>query len=253
MTNSGSEFIDLSNECTSLILTNITSDSTLDDVKTGSSYTRKWWVKGTSNLYDTLIRISNTTQDINSYYSQNAENIAIIEYINNGGTKTNYTDYTLTASKTGYTTQTYNFNLTNNLEYNFMFDATFDYLVSWLRLNENEGTVLHDSSGNGNVGEIKWVVSAPTWNNDGILVTLTRGVDYTINTLTGVFTVINNDYLYNYNISSWTYDTSGNVALEGESLMGSNTSIVGIILTISLLAVVLYILINLFMKNRTRI
>jgi len=73
-------------------------------------------------------------------------------------------------------------------------------LSTQLKLNENSGTTAYDSSGNGNHGTI----SGAIWNNDGILNTLIDGVDYTLNTASGLLTM-SSEYLYSWVITSWTY------------------------------------------------
>jgi len=37
-------------------------------------------------------------------------------------------------------------------------------------------------------------ITGATWNTDGLFVLLTEGVDYTIATSTGLFTILNTDY-----------------------------------------------------------
>ena len=79
--------------------------------------------------------------------------------------------------------------------------------LAW-NLNENSGTTAYDVSGNGNNGTI----TGATWNNDGVNVTLTENVDYS---LTGgennIFTLINSAYDYtNILISSYIYQGGSN-------------------------------------------
>jgi len=57
-----------------------------------------------------------------------------------------------------------------------------------LKLNENSGTTAYDSSGTGNNGTI----SGATWNNDGVLNTLTNLVDYQFTDT--VITLLNDAY-----------------------------------------------------------
>ena len=52
-----------------------------------------------------------------------------------------------------------------------------DSLVLEYNFNENSGTIAYDSSGNGNHGTI----SGATWQNDGVLVSLTQDTDYDFN------------------------------------------------------------------------
>ena len=82
----------------------------------------------------------------------------------------------------------------NNLNY-------MDSKLVQLELNENNGTTAYDSSGNANHGNI----SGATWTTDGVLNTLTAIVDYTIDTTTGLFTIVNTDYSWNWLNVSWDY------------------------------------------------
>lgn len=77
-----------------------------------------------------------------------------------------------------------------------------DKIIS-LNLNENNGTTAHDLSGNSNDGTI----TGATWNNDGILNTLTVVTDYTISQTTGLFTLVNSDYSWAGLIVDYTYST----------------------------------------------
>jgi hypothetical protein len=70
-------------------------------------------------------------------------------------------------------------------------------------LNENTGTTAYDSSGNANHGTI----SGATWNRSNENITLVDGVDYTLNTLTGLLTLSTN-YVYGYISASWNYYTN---------------------------------------------
>jgi len=68
------------------------------------------------------------------------------------------------------------------------------------KLNENNGSIAYDSSGNGNDGTI----TGATWDNDGVLNTLVSGVDYTVNLALSTITVASNK-LYTYLVLSWSY------------------------------------------------
>lgn len=74
-------------------------------------------------------------------------------------------------------------------------DKILDY-----NLNENTGTTAYDTSGNSNDGTI----AGALWNNDGVLNTLVAVTDYTINTATGLFTIVNTDYVYSWINVTWT-------------------------------------------------
>ena len=87
----------------------------------------------------------------------------------------------------------YKFNLINNYNPNKLL---------YFNINENSGTTAYDSSGNGNNATI----SGATWQNDGVLNTLTSGVDYTVDLVTGLLTIINSDYLYEYLFVDYDYN-----------------------------------------------
>ncbi len=90
--------------------------------------------------------------------------------------------------------QAYKFNFNDPSRYNL--DEALRYNV-----NENNGTILYDSSGNSKNG----VITGATWANDGVLNTLTAAVDYTLGTTTGLFTIVNDDYLFSWIMIDWTY------------------------------------------------
>jgi len=62
-----------------------------------------------------------------------------------------------------------------------------NFITDLLNFNENSGLIAHDLSGNSNNGTI----TEAAWDDDGIDVTLTDGVDYTLVLSTGVFDLIN--------------------------------------------------------------
>jgi hypothetical protein len=110
-------------------------------------------------------------------------------------------------------------------------------------------------AGTGGGGVFLSTDSGATWNTDGVLKTLVSGVDYTLNTASGVITFAS-DYVYSWIESSWSYEINAgfhDVLKDGNADLEGNVSIVGIILTISLVGVVLYILMSIFQGWRNRI
>lgn len=92
-------------------------------------------------------------------------------------------------------------NITNVSEIIFILNDTYSDKYVNLKLNENNGTVAYDSSGNSNNGTI----SGATWQTDGQTTSLTEGVDYSHTSDT--FTLLNNDYLYSWIDTSYNYDS----------------------------------------------
>jgi len=70
-----------------------------------------------------------------------------------------------------------------------------------LKFNEDYDSIAYDSSGNNNYGVI---INNVTWQNDGVLKTLTEDVDYSLNSATGILSLLDNSYLYSFLIASWT-------------------------------------------------
>jgi peptidoglycan/xylan/chitin deacetylase (PgdA/CDA1 family) len=97
----------------------------------------------------------------------------------------------------------------------------YDKLLKEYLLNENSGTIAYDSSGNNNHGTI----SGATWKTDGVLNTLTEGVDYTLNKATGVL-VLSADYVYNWIEGSWVYSyrTLTSTSIASENMVGALSS-----------------------------
>jgi len=155
----------------------------------------------TSEKNDKPFRLDDSTENIfenniANYYKLELESNnnfiglseAMVRYSN--GSILNEIDGDINLSLTG--TQT--LNLYNEYESN--------QPLSWNKIEENTGTTAYDSSGNSNDGTI----SGATWNNDGILNTLTSGADYTLNVATGVLTLAS-DYLYSWIETDWEYYT----------------------------------------------
>jgi hypothetical protein len=124
----------------------------------------------------------------------------------------------------------------NTYKFNFNFPTTYKYNLLY-NFNENSGSTAYDSSGNGNNG----IISGATWSNDGILKALANGVDYSLNTATGLFTILNTNYLYSWIISNYQYTTQN-----GDSVLDS--------VLIKLIATVLIIffifMLGWFIKNK---
>ena len=143
-------------------------------------------------------------------------------------------------------------NTTTLEEFSTGLTDTYEYTFR-VNIDENNGTTAHDLSGNSNDGTI----TGATWTTDGALKTLTAITDYTINTATGLFTIVNDDYSWAELLSSWNYDSEDSktrlILKDGEEAIGDNSSIMGILLTIVLLGVVLTIIIKTFMNKTNRI
>jgi len=60
-------------------------------------------------------------------------------------------------------------------------------------------------------------IDGATWANDGVLVTLTETTDYTLNTATGLFTIVNENYKWSgLNVSyNWNYDSNRRDSIDG--------------------------------------
>ncbi len=95
-----------------------------------------------------------------------------------------------------------------SIDFNITLESSeYFYIVDYqelLALNENNGTIAHDLSGNSNDATI----DGATWATDGILITLTAITDYTINPTTGLFTIVNNDYSWSELFITWSYTLS---------------------------------------------
>lgn len=93
--------------------------------------------------------------------------------------------------------------VTGSLNINLLEDEYF-YIVDYeeyLRLNENSGTIAHDSSTNSNDATI----NGASWDNDGVLNTLISITDYALNDITGFLEVLNQEYVHSFIVASWMY------------------------------------------------
>lgn len=115
-------FIDISLDSTSLILINVTSDSSTETVADTSSFPRKWYLDSSSNINNTNITITNSTGDIiySNLTNSSIPQQTLLSYENIGGTTTWYSNYTITASADNYFSQSIDINLTDNNNTSFI-------------------------------------------------------------------------------------------------------------------------------------
>lgn len=106
-----------------VIATNVSYNLSLEDVDASSVLYRKFYLYVTSNIEGVSISIVNSSGDEIYANTTNASlEIArqnLTSYVNDGGTRTYYSDYTISASKSGYTSQTRVINLTDNSDIYF--------------------------------------------------------------------------------------------------------------------------------------
>lgn len=129
-----------------------------------------------------------------------------------------------------------------SIKFNFIEDPTDIDSSLWLNLNENNGTVVHDVSGNLNNGNI----TLATWATDGILNTLTAITDYTINPTTGLFTIVNDDFIWAEMTVSWTYIVTSSASSASNSMINqfaTYPALIGLVGTIIFLGLVIGILV----------
>ena len=112
----------------------------------------------------------------------------------------------------------------------------YQYPLLELKLSENSGTTAYDTSGNGNNGTI----SGATWNNDGILITLTNLVDYTLSA--NIFTIINSALAWDEVALSYDYLT------QIESSSTTIIRLVQVLIAVTILSFIL-IIINYYTKD----
>ena len=117
-------------------------------------------------------------------------------------------------------------------------------------MNENSGTTAYDTSGLSNDGTI----TGATWFTDGLFVTLTSIVDYTINPTTGLFTIVNDDYSWSWMNATWSYDvytTAGESNNEGILALVKLIEGIKFLISAVFFGAVIYIIINWgFIKNK---
>ena len=115
------------------------------------------------------------------------------------------------SSFTGYSNYTYD-KLKVYLS-GFILNYSEDKLVD-LNLNENSGTTAYDVSGSGNNGTITGAV----WSDDGVDVALTAITDYIISPISGLFTLVNDDYEWSGLDVSWDYDVKKGTTISTDNL-----------------------------------
>jgi len=88
-------------------------------------------------------------------------------------------------------------------------------------------------------------ITGPTWNNDGVLVTLTETTDYILSTTTGLFTIVNTDYYYSWLEIDWSYNKYTTAGDSNEDSIGAIASFIrsiGTLITFIMFAGVIYII-----------
>jgi hypothetical protein len=118
------ENISLSNS--EVILINVTYNRSLELIDSSSNIARYFYLNATSNINNTNITIINSTGGVvySDLINSSIPTQTLLSYINNGGTVTNYSNYTITATATGYATNTTTINLTDNINLSFTLTAT---------------------------------------------------------------------------------------------------------------------------------
>jgi len=98
-------------------------------------------------------------------------------------------------------------------------DDEYFYIITYeelLKLNENQGTIAYDVSGNANNGTI----NGSTYDNDGILLTLVEDTDYLLST--DVFTLINTRLSWDQIIARDDYTLRGSAK---QSILDTTTGL----------------------------
>jgi len=125
----GLDDITIEDNSTDINLINVTWTGT-ESVDVNSSYKRKWYLDASANVDGVNISVTNSTGGVE--YSNLTgdsgmfEQLILTDYQNYEGDKTYYSNYTVTATKSGYTSQTQSINLTNtnNTILSFTFTAS---------------------------------------------------------------------------------------------------------------------------------
>ncbi|MBT4166125.1 LamG domain-containing protein [archaeon] len=101
-----------------VIFTNVSYNMDLESVDNSSNLTRNWYLDVSSNLVGVNITLTNSTGGV--FYSNitnssfNVPRQILLSYINVVGTQTYYSNYTISATKSGYVSQSQNVNMTDN-------------------------------------------------------------------------------------------------------------------------------------------
>jgi len=118
----------------------------------------------------------------------------------------------------------------------------FFYILNFnelLKLNENQGTIAYDVSGNENNGEI----TGATYNNDSFIITLTNAVDYTLSG--NIFTIINPFYAWNQIVTSYDFESDNAGKTATNSLItefATFPALIGLVGTIIFLGLIIFLL-----------
>lgn len=80
-------------------------------------------------------------------------------------------------------------------------------LDQWFSLNENSGLTIHDAAG-GSTKSLTTTLGAPTWENDGVNITLVEDTDYTLSGNT--FRLINSQWAWSFIDIDYVYQNRVN-------------------------------------------
>ena len=125
----GLDDVTIEDNSTDINLINVTWTGT-ESVDVNSSYKRKWYLDASANVDGVNISVTNSTGGVEysnlTGDSGTFEQLILTDYQNYEGDKTYYSNYTVTATKSGYTSQTQSINLTNtnNTILSFIFTAS---------------------------------------------------------------------------------------------------------------------------------
>ena len=119
----GLENLTLSGMISNITLVNV---SYTEESVTEGKLTRKWYLSSSSTINNTNITVINSTGQVvySDLINGSIPTQTLISYINNGGTATNYSNYTITATASGYVTNITSFNLTDNANISFTLVVT---------------------------------------------------------------------------------------------------------------------------------
>ena len=208
-----------------------------------TSNTLKGWQGGVVTFDNLSFKVENrTTKDLNRWILNERTTLSMVgssAFYKDGTFRIVYTFDDGDFSNVSYFASK-NFNSQEISENNLIFN--------W-KLDENQGAIAYDVSGNSNNGAI----SGAKWNNDGVNIALTEGTDYSLSDI--LLTPLTTALAWTGINASWNYNIGNNVRNSANETivgLGSFADFWAIIVLAIVIAVVLGLLLITFGGSRTR-
>ncbi len=207
---SGLNDVDLSSTSLSNVFLNVTYSNSKESVEAGSELIRKWYYQAYVNdtagndVSNANVSAFNNTGDFIMNLTTNASGWTeigeLIDYVNDGGTKSYYSNYNIYATNSNYFVKNVSYNVTaneNNLAHNMQMHSANLTVCDTLDQANTVYTLQNNITASGNCFTI--AANNVTLDFNGYNITGDDGVgDYGVESNTYNSTTIKNGYIYDF-------------------------------------------------------